>query len=74
MNVRIIRADTGEVSLNMRKYKALKKSEEGLGRNQHRKEYSIKGLFNLVRTPGIEAELSEDIEADLRVYEESRMQ
>ena len=74
MDVRIIRADFGKVNLEMRRYEALRKSKFGSGWNTYGRKYGIRGLYNLVRTSGVQVEFSNHIGADLRIYEESRMQ
>ena len=74
MEIKVIRADLGSGFLETRMYEALRKSRLpcSLGRwNQHGRKYNIKGLYNLVRTPEIEAIFDDNIEADLRAYEKT---
>jgi len=77
MELKIIRADFGTGALENRIYEALRKSELpcSLGRwNQHGRRYNIKGLYNLIRTPGIKATFTDSIENDYREFEERRKQ
>ncbi|MAH03538.1 hypothetical protein CMI39_01995 [Candidatus Pacearchaeota archaeon] len=72
--IKIIRKDDG-ISKNLMKriYEGLKKSnfpEEEW--NLHGRRYSIKGLDNLSKTPGIKLFLGEGIEEDLKEYDGSR--
>ena len=73
MKVKIIRAYLGNLPLQFRIYEALRRQGfQGSGQewNQHGRRYSIKGLYNLLKTSGIEAVFEDSIKSDLTAYEE----
>ena len=77
IEIKIRRIDVGgeELPLEMRVYEAVRKSELPCSQgewNSRGREYSIKGLHNLMRTSSIRATFENSIEEDLKMYEEKR--
>jgi uncharacterized protein YacL (UPF0231 family) len=56
--------------LFLNRYQALKLDKEGW--NEHGREYSIKGIDNLIKGNGFEFEYGTEIEQDLKQYREQR--
>jgi len=71
MEIKIIRTDLGNSSLEVRTYEALRKSKLPFSAgewNQHGRRYNVRGLYNLINTPGIFPQFEDSIEKDIREY------
>ncbi|MAG78960.1 hypothetical protein CMI40_01140 [Candidatus Pacearchaeota archaeon] len=71
--IKIVRREYSEIPMDLknRTYECLKQSKLDQGEwNSYGRRYSIRGLHNLNRTPGIKLLPEDGIEKDLREYEE----